>query len=168
MSEPLEVRSGRASDLPALLEQYNHYVREGHAIFDEVEATLVERERWFAGYSTDGPHRLLVAEAGGVVLGFCSSQPYRAHPAFRESVEVSVMLAPDSRGQGVGTRLYEHLFAELAGEPLHRAYAGIALPNPASCALHERFGFTRIGVFDEYAQKRGRRISSAWYEKRLG
>jgi len=161
------VRPGRPEDAVAFNAMYDHYVLHSVAVFDEEPMGLEERVRWMGRYADEGPHRFLVAERGGRFLGYASSQPYRSHAAFRECVETSVMLVPDVRGRGIGSRLYAALFELLAGQRLHRAYAGIALPNPASCALHEKFGSRRVGVFDEYALKHGQRVSSAWYEKRL-
>jgi phosphinothricin acetyltransferase len=76
-------------------------------------------------------------------------------------------VAPDASGRGVGSELYERLFADLAGLGLHRAVVGIALPNEASVRLHARFGFRPVGVFDEYACKNGRLISSQWMERAM-
>ena len=67
----------------------------------------------------------------------------------------------------VGTRLYTALFACLKGEDLHRAYAGIVLPNPASLALHARFGFEPIGVYREVGRKFGRYWDVQWFERSL-
>ena len=67
----------------------------------------------------------------------------------------------------MGTQLYKSLFAALLGEDIHRAYAGIALPNPASVALHERFGFKKVAHFTEQGRKFGRYWDVAWYEKAL-
>jgi phosphinothricin acetyltransferase len=74
---------------------------------------------------------------------------------------------PEWTGHGIGRMLYERLFAALAEEDVHRAYAGITLPNPASVGLHERFGFTRIGVFTHAGRKFGRYWDVVWYEKQL-
>jgi phosphinothricin acetyltransferase len=60
------------------------------------------------------------------------------------------------------------LFKFLEGEDVHRAYAGIALPNPASIGLHERFGFKRVAHFTEQGRKFGRYWDVAWYEKPIG
>lgn len=165
MQEPFEIRSARATDLTALTAIYNHYVVHTHAVFDERAATDVERRAWFERYADSGPHRLLIAEQAGEVCGWASSQEYRSHPAFRECVETSVMLAPHALRRGLGSALYRRLFELLANEPVHRAYAGVALPNPASCRLHEKLGFRAIGTYSEYALKHGQRISSVWYEK---
>ncbi len=65
------------------------------------------------------------------------------------------------------TEWYTALFEALAGEDLHRAYAGIGIPNAASIALHERFGFARVAYFTEQGRKFGRYWDVAWYEKEL-
>jgi phosphinothricin acetyltransferase len=163
----LVVRAPRPDDLAPLVAILNRYVESGHATFDEQRYEVEERRDWFESFRDTGPHRLWVAVGESGVLGYASSGRYREHPAFAQTVETSIYLAPDARGRGVGSALYRRLFESLAPEPVHRALAGIALPNPASIALHERFGFRRVGVFDEYAVKRGQRISSVWMEKAL-
>ena len=70
--------------------------------------------------------------------------------------------------KGVGTKLYAELFAVLSGEDVHRVVAGIAQPNPASNALHQRFGFRPIGTFTEVGRKFGRYWNVTWMEKSLG
>jgi phosphinothricin acetyltransferase len=82
-------------------------------------------------------------------------------------VETSVYIAPDAVGRGAGTRLYEELFRSIEHEDVHRALAGIALPNPASIALHERFGFKRVALFTEQGRKFERFWDVAWFEKPL-
>ncbi len=64
--------------------------------------------------------------------------------------------------------MYEALFKKLETENLHLAVVGIALPNEASIALHKKFGFEEVGIFKEYAIKRGQYISSVWMQKRIG
>jgi phosphinothricin acetyltransferase len=112
-------------------------------------------------------HQLLVAEGRDGVLGYACSSPYRAHPAFDETVETSISLHPTRRGQGLGTLLYTALFNSLASQRVHMAVAGIALPNDASVALHRKMHFETVGVFREYALKHGTRISSVWVQRRI-
>ena len=156
-----------ASDADALLALRNHYIAHSIATFDEAPLTLAAVQEWLAGFGSTGPHRLLVARDGARLLGLCSSQAYRAHPAFARTIETSIYVAPEAAGSGVGSALYERLFAALAGEGLHRAVVGIALPNEASIRLHARFGFRLVGVFDEYAHKHGRAISSQWMQRAM-
>jgi phosphinothricin acetyltransferase len=81
---------------------------------------------------------------------------------------VSVVCAPEAVGFGVGQRLYDVLFESVRGEDIHMAVAAITLPNNGSCALHERFGFTRLCVLREVGRKFGRYWDVAWYERRMG
>ena len=164
----VEVRPATVDDLSAVNDIYNQYVAETHYTFDVEAMTPDARREWFAHYDTRGRYRVLVAVSVGVVVGFASSSRFRPKPAYETSVETSVYLAPDSVGRGAGTRLYEGLFKALQGEDVHRAYAGIALPNPASIGLHERFGFKRVAHFTEQGRKFGRYWDVAWYEKPIG
>jgi len=161
------VRDGREADVPALTDIYNHYVVHHHSSFDTEPTTLEKRLAWFRKYAASGPYRLFVAEEAGRVLGCAYSSRYREHPAFDRTIEVSVHLASDVRSRGVGTALYTRLFEALRGQGLHRAVAGIGLPNDPSVRLHKKFGFREVGVFDEYAVKGGKYISSVWLQKDL-
>lgn len=162
----VRARPGTAEDLPALVAILNHHISAGFATFDEVATTVADRRPWFARFAATGPYRIVVADVGREVAGHACSVPYRDHSAFRRTVELSVYVSPLHTGRGVGTLLYERVLAELADEDVHRAVVGIALPNDASIALHRRFGFTDVGVFDEYATKRGRMLSSLWMQRR--
>ncbi len=161
------VRPGTAADLPQLNDLYNHYVRESPVTFDLEPIRLERRREWFTRYATTGRHRLLVAAAAEHVVGYATSSPFRPKQAYETSVETTVYLAPDATGHGIGTQLYAALFAALAGEDIHRAYAGITMPNDASVTLHERFGFLQAGYFREQGRKFGNYWDVAWYEKPL-
>ena len=163
----LNIENARAADADALLALRNHYIAHSYATFDEAPLRPPAVADWIAGFGATGPHRLLVARDAARLLGYCSSQSYRAHPAFARTIETSVYVAPDAARSGVGSALYARLFADLAGEGLHRAVAGIALPNEASIRLHARLGFRPVGVFDEYAHKHGRAISSQWMQRAM-
>ncbi|MGB8651171.1 MAG: N-acetyltransferase family protein [Mycobacteriales bacterium] len=158
------IRPGTAADLPALTEIYNGYVAHSHVTFDDVPFTAAEREAWFGHYSLTGPHRLLVVEEEGAVLGYATSSPFRPKPGYRTTVETSVYLAPGATGRGLGTALYDVLLPLVDAEGVHRALAGIALPNDGSVALHRRCGFTPVGTFTEVGWK-GRWVDVAWYER---
>ncbi|MFI1996753.1 GNAT family N-acetyltransferase [Actinoplanes sp. NPDC020271] len=160
-----DVRAGREDDLPVLTEIYNHHVRTGYATFDEAEVDLADRRAWWTTYATTGPHRLMVAVDDERPVGYATSSPYRAHPAFRHTVETSIYLAPAAIGRGLGGRLYDTLLAELADTEAHHVVAAVALPNDASVALHLSRHFTVVGTFTDYAIKHGRRISSTWFER---
>jgi phosphinothricin acetyltransferase len=159
------IAPGRLEDLEAIAGIYTHYVRCSHATF-ELEARSDEVVRgWFEGFGERGPHRLFVARDGERVLGYASSSTFRPRAAYAPTVETSVYLDPDATGRGVGTALLGTLLAQLETEDVHRACAGVALPNPASVRLHERFGYRHVGTFTEQGYKFGRYWDVAWFER---
>jgi phosphinothricin acetyltransferase len=163
----LSVRPAAEDDLEAINDIYNHFVAETHITFDVEPVSMEDRREWFGHYAESGRHRLMVAVDGDGVAGFASSSRFRPKPGYLTSVETSVYLAPEMVGKGIGSRLYGELFKAIEGEDVHRAYAGIALPNPASIALHEKFGFKRVAHFTEQGRKFGRYWDVAWFEKPL-
>jgi phosphinothricin acetyltransferase len=150
------IRVAELTDVPALVDLYNHYIATTAITFDIEPVTIASRTEWFHHYAPTGRHRLLVAYDGPTLLGYASTSPFAVKAAYETSVEVSVYLAAKQSRRGIGTALYEALFASVADEDLHRAYAGITLPNDASIALHQRFGFTDVGVYREVGRKFGR------------
>jgi phosphinothricin acetyltransferase len=166
----VQVRAGTNDDLPALTALYNHYVEHDHATFDITPFSVEQRRGWLAHYADSGPHRLLVADdgGGGDLLGYATSSRFRDKAAYDTSVETTIYVDDAAVGRGVGTALYTALFDTLRTEGLHRAYAGIALPNDASMALHRRFGFVEIGTYHEVGHKLGRYWDVCWLEKALG
>jgi len=162
----VDVRAGRAEDLPALTRIYNHYVEHTHITFDLQPFSVDARREWFTHYAETGRHRLLVAESPDEgIVGYATSGRFRDKPAYGPSVETTVYCSPTAIGQGVGSALYSALFAALSGEDVHRAYAGVALPNDASLAFHRRFGFTDIGTFREVGRKFDKWWDVTWLER---
>jgi phosphinothricin acetyltransferase len=164
--ETVTVDVAAVDDLPQIVDIYNHVAAHSIANFNTRPATVRERLGWFHRHSATGPHRILIARRGTMVLGYAASSAYRPdHDAFRETVEVSISLHHTARRQGIGTLLYTALFDQLSTAPVHVALAGIALPNDASVALHRKFGFNDVGTYREYAVKNGQYISSLWMER---
>ncbi|GHC70022.1 GNAT family N-acetyltransferase [Streptomyces cinnamoneus] len=163
----VRIRPAAAGDLGELTEIYNHYVVHTPITFDIEPVTADARRAWLEARPATGRHRLLVAEEAGTVLGYASSGPFRDKQAYETSVETSVYLAPHATGRGLGALLYGALFDALAGEDVHRAYAGVTQPNAASMRLHERFGFRPVGVFEGVGRKFDSYWDVAWLEKRL-
>ncbi len=161
------VRSGAVGDLAAITDIYNHYVRTSPATFDLEPVSLENRREWMSHYGSSGRHRLLVAAEGSTITGYANCGRVREKPGYLTSVEFTVYVHPDHQGRGIGTRLYAGLFDALAGEDVHRAYAAIVIPNPASIALHERFGFRPAGLYREIGRKFGKYWDVQWFERAL-
>jgi phosphinothricin acetyltransferase len=167
INSKVAVRPATEHNLARINDIYNQYVVETHYTFDIEPMSIDARREWFTHYGPTGRYRVLVAMVEGAVVGYTCTSRYRPKAAYETSVETSVYLAPDAVGRGIGTRLYEELFKELKAEDVHRAYAGIALPNQASIALHERFGFKRVAHFSEQGRKFDRFWDVGWYEKQI-
>jgi phosphinothricin acetyltransferase len=161
----LSIRPAGMADHEAIVAIYNHYILNTPVTFELEPFSVESRRPWFEQFRDTGRHRLLVAEEAGQVLGYAASFRYRSKPAYDPTVETSIYCAPGDVGRGLGRRLYAALFEVLAREDVHRAVAGVTLPNPASVRLHERVGFRQVGIFTEQGRKMGQYWDVAWLEK---
>ncbi len=125
------IRFARNSDLPALVDIYNHYVRETPITFDIEETTLAARQTWFSQFEENSRAQLIVCEEEGGIVGYAHSTAFRPKPAYRRSVETTVYMRPASQRRGNGSALLADLMAKLSAARVHRAYAIITLPNDA-------------------------------------
>jgi phosphinothricin acetyltransferase len=158
------VRPARVDDLAAIVAIYNHYVTTTHFTFDTEPYMVATRRAWFEQF--DGArYRCMVLERNGGLLGYANSAPLKPKAAYATSVEVSIYMDRAATGDRLGALLYDALFAALAGQDVHRAYALIALPNAASIAFHRRFGFQEVAHLNEVGRKFGRYWDVAWYER---
>jgi phosphinothricin acetyltransferase len=111
----------------------------------------------------DGLHPWLVATSGGTVVGYAYAAPFHPRRGYRWTVETTVYVDTAAQRQGVGGRLYAALVARGFGQ----AVARIALPNPASIALHEAAGFAGIGVQPAIGYKQGEWIAVGLWQRAL-
>ena len=161
------VRSARRTDMQRICEIYNHYIEETPATFELVPHSVDMWNQVFDEVIAPGKHLLLVAEVDDELIGFAKTSDFHERAGYASSVQVSVFCDPASTGSGAGRALYNELLPMLEGR-WHRVYGGVALPNPASIALHERFGFERCAMYHEVGFKFDRYWDVAWYEKVLG
>ncbi len=159
------IRPALRTDLPRLTEIYNHYVIHTPVTFDTHPWTVEERVPWFEQFAATGRYRVLVAELDGRVAAYAGTTRFRPKPAYATTVETTVYCAPESAGHGLGAKLYAALFHSLENEDVHRIVAGYVPPNPASEALHRRFGFQLVGTFSENGFKFGRYWDVCWLER---
>lgn len=156
------IRAAGAGDDAAMAAVYAPYVLDTVVSFEEVPPTAAEvAARRASGLPW------LVAEEDGAVVGFAYAAPHRARAGYRWSVDVSVYLAPAACGRGLGTALYEVLLPTVARLGYVSAYAGVALPNDASVRLHERMGFSAVGVYRGVGFKHGRWVDVGWWQRPL-
>jgi phosphinothricin acetyltransferase len=109
----------------------------------------------------------LVLTDGSGVAGYAYGRQFQPRPAYRWSVETSVYVDADHRGAGLGRVLYRSLLDVLARQGYRQALAGVALPNPASVALHEACGFRLTGVQEKLGWKLGAWHDVGWFQREL-
>jgi L-amino acid N-acyltransferase YncA len=148
----IQVRDARPADAVAMREIYNDAVAHTTAVFDDVPRTLEAQQAWLTSKGDQG-WPVLVAESGGRVVGYATFGAFRAWPAYRHTVENSIYVAPDRRGQGVGKGLLGPLLERARQRRVHAVIAAITADNEASLRLHARFGYREVGRFPEVGHK---------------
>lgn len=162
--EDTTIRDATPSDAAALAAIYNHYVRETVVTFEEEPVAAEEMARRLEEVlSASLPW--LAAEEEGRVVGYAYATRWKARSGYRFSAEVTVYLAPDRGGRGIGSKLYGELFPRLEARGIHAVMGGIALPNEASVALHEKFGLRKVAEFKEVGFKFGRWIDVGYWQR---
>lgn len=155
-------RPATAADLPAVEAIYDEQVRTAVSTFDLEPPGPDYWERRLA--STEHGDHLLVAVEDEKVLGYAYSSSYRPRPAYRRTRETSVYLLPTAQGRGLGRALYDDLLDRLRADGVRTALAVVALPNPASQALHRSAGFTPAGLLREVGWKFDRWIDTELWQ----
>ncbi len=165
----MNVRPAVETDLPALTEIYNHYVLHTSITFDTQPFSPEARRPWFIEHTTGGARIRLFVAAGPEdrAIGYATTSRFRPKAAYDTTVESSIYCAPAHVHSGVGTRLYTALFESIAAEDINRIVAGVTMPNPASYALHRRFGFQPVGTFSGVGRKFDRYWDVDWFERPL-
>jgi L-amino acid N-acyltransferase YncA len=162
---PTRVRTATAADLSGAAAIYDEEVASGISTFDLEPPAVSYWEHHLA--STEPGDHFLVADDGGEIVGFAYSSAYRPRPAYRLTRESSVYLTRRCRGHGLGRRMYDDLLARMRTDDIHVVLALVALPNPASIALHETCGFQHLGTMREVGRKFDRWVDTAWYQRLL-
>ena len=159
---PESIRACTSADAAAICDIYNRYVRETVITFEESPVATAEMAQRIGDVTAHLPW--LVAEEQSAILGYAYATPWKARSAYRFSVETTVYVAPGHMRRGLGAALYRQLIDELRQRGVHAAVGGIALPNAASIALHEKLGFTKIGQFVEIGRKLDRWVDVGYWE----
>ena len=159
------IRPVQLADAAAIRAIYQPYVTETAITFEVNVPTVPEFERRITKTLAQYPY--LVAEVGGKVLGYAYASTYYDRSAYDWAVEVSVYVDQDHRGNGLGSRLYEALESELEARGYLRFLACIALPNPASIALHEKRGYVQVAHFPKIGYKFNKWHDIIWMQKTI-
>jgi len=156
------IRPVRLSDAGEIARIYNHYVANTIITFEEEPVEVEEMTRRIE--STMRNYPWLVHESDGKVVGYTYARMWKERAAYRHAVETGTYLDPAFTGKGIGTELKIQLLNILRERSFHAVISGIALPNPASVALNEKFGFTKVAHFKEVGFKMNRWIDVGYWQ----
>jgi len=144
---------------------YEPFVRRTAVSFEEDVPDAREFSQRIQELSTRYPW--LVAEEDGAVAGYAYAAQHRDRASYRWAADVTVYVGEGWRSRGVGRALYGALLPLLPRQGLQIACAGITLPNEASVALHESFGFELVGVYRRIGWKLGAWRDVGWWQLAL-
>jgi len=160
------IRLASAGDAEAIAAIYRPVVETTSISFETIAPDRDEMAKRLAG--TLASHPWLVCDVDGRVAGYAYAAKHRVRAAYQWSVDTSVYVDPAWHRSGVGRGLYRSLFAVLGAQRFCNAFAGIALPNPASVALHEAVGFEPLGVYRRVGFKLGAWHDVGWWQLTVG
>ena len=161
------IRAAKPGDLPGILAIYNEVIAHSTAVYALEPATLAERRAWFDEREAGGFPILVACDESGVA-GFASFGDWRGRwPGYCFTVEHSVHVRADRRGQGIGRRLVQALFPEALALGKHVMVGGIDAANAASLRFHEQLGFVRVAHFREVGHKFGRWLDLVFVQRFL-
>jgi L-amino acid N-acyltransferase len=163
----MDVRDARESDLPGLLDIYNEVIATSTAVYSYTPVTLDDRGEWWKARVARGFPVLVATDSSGV-LGFSTFGDFRSWPGYRHTVEHSVHVRADMRGQGVGSQLVQALFPRAEALGMHVMIAGVDAANLPSIRFHERLGFEQAGLLREVGWKFDRWLDLVFLQRRIG
>jgi phosphinothricin acetyltransferase len=161
------VRPAVATDAKAIADIYAEHVRTGTASFDTEPRTVSDTEQRIAHIRTKG-WPFLVAEFDGEVVGYAYVTQFRDRPAYGFACEDSIYVRADQVGRGVGMALMRELIAAATACGFRQMMAIIGGGEPASKALHAKFGFEHAGVMRSVGRKFGRWLDTVYMQRELG
>ena len=160
---PVMLRDAVETDLPAILEIYNDIILTTTSIYSEEPHTLQMRLDWFNERKQAG-FPIIVAEQNGVLVGFATYGKFRVWPCYRFTVEHSVYIHKNNRGQGISKILLQEIISIAKTAGMHALIAGIDSENDISLQLHLKFGFTQVAHFKQVGFKFNRWLDLIFLE----
>lgn len=157
------LRAATPADAAAIAGIYNHYILNTVVTFEEEALPVEEMARRITETLADG-NPWFVWEESGRVLGYAYAGKWKSRCSYRFSVEATVYLDPTATQRGLGTKLYSALIDQYRKTRIHAIIGGVALPNDASTALHEKLGFKKIAHFKEVGWKFDQWIDVGYWE----
>lgn len=160
------IRPVRPDDAASIAAIYAHHVLHGTATFDIDPPDIASWREKIASISARG-WPFLVAERDAAVTGYAYATQFRDRPAYAETCEDSIYLAPDQLGQGIGSRLLPALVEAARRSGFRQMIAVIGGSEPGSVALHAKCGFVHTGRMIGVGRKFGRILDTIYMQRAL-
>ncbi len=159
------IRDITLGDAKQIADIYNYYIRNTFITFEEDALTEENMKVRIRTHTKNLPW--IVCEDNNEILGYAYAAEWKTRSAYRFSVESTVYLKQDQQGRGLGTLLYQELLNRIKKSNIHIVLGGIALPNEASVALHEKFGFKKVAHLAEVGYKFEKWIDVGYWELQI-
>lgn len=157
------IRQAMTSDLENILSIYNDVILNTTAVYSYKEETMEQRQKWFEE-KIQANLPVFVYELDNKVVGFASYGPFRAWPAYKYSIELSVHVSRDHRKKGIASALIKQLITDAKEKEYKTMIAGIDASNENSILLHQKFGFIHAGTIKNAGYKFGKWLDLAFYQ----
>ena len=156
------IRTVLLSDAEVICDIYNDYVLHSTITFEETPVSAEDMKSRIEVSTRNFPW--LVYEIDGKPVGYTYGRKWRDRAAYRNTVETGTYLDSRFTGRGIGAELKGELLRMLRERSFHAVISGIALPNPASVALNEKFGFVKVAHFRDVGFKFNKWIDVGYWE----
>ena len=160
------IRKVKQSDSFEIAQIYNHYIKNTVITFEEQEVSQGDISNRIENVLSESLP-WIVAEIDKNIVGYAYATKWKVRSAYRFSVESTVYINQNFIGNGIGSLLYKELLLQLKNSGIHAVIGGIALPNPSSIALHEKFGFEKVAQFKEVGIKFNKWIDVGYWQLQL-
>ena len=162
----MQIVDAQPEHLEGIARIYRHYVENTPITFDLIDPDPAYWREHLAGVDHEKGHFFIAAiNDDGEVLGYAKSGKFRDRAAYDTTCETSIYVDPDAQGKGIGKALYGRLIELLEGSPARLAVGGMTEPNPASAALHQSLGFTKVGTFEAVGVKFDKPWDVTWFQR---
>ncbi len=156
------IRNVKLEDVHKICKIYNYYVLNSVATFEEIPIEVDEMRKKIQAVNSKLPW--IVFEDGNEILGYAYASEWNSRSAYKHTIESSVYLKQGHSSKGLGSILYTTLIKQLIQLDFHAIIGGISLPNEASIALHEKFGFKKVAQFNDVGFKFGNWVDVGYWE----
>lgn len=163
----MHIRDALAVDIDGITAIYNHAVAHTNAIWIERQVDAANRAAWHAERQRLGYPVLVAVGEGGAVLGYASFGDWRPFDGYSHTVEHSIYVRHDVRGQGIGEALMQALIPRAKALGKHVMVGGIDSENVASIRLHKKLGFVEVGLLPQVGMKFGKWLDLAFLQLTL-